>query len=255
MGEEIDNRTEAWLTWLADRSAGDGYTGYDAVGWEASTWVLHSIYEVPGSDPNITHDDLHRQAVENGRTPPAVVGSINLDKVSTVVGNSLGMTVVQPGWARLRWSALAERLSVDVGKSDRPPCHRWLPYRSWPASLIPPDEGSLDEESFRALVEVLAAHAPRGHSTSCVAYYSPLACVGVSNEVFMAGVQLGDVARLVDPEAGRAGTPSNLWPLDRTWMIYTDWDLWGTKVSGSRELIEAVLSVPQLECVSWAPAT
>ena len=28
-------------------------------------------------------------------------------------------------------------------------------------------------------------------------------------------------------------TPSNWRPLDRSWFVYTDWDLWGTKFSGN----------------------
>lgn len=67
----------------------------------------------------------------------------------------------------------------------------------------------------------------------------------------MEEVDLGDVANLVDRAQGRIGTPSNLWPLDRSWMMFTDWDLWGTKVSGPRELMDAIQSAPGLECIDW----
>ena len=50
---------------------------------------------------------------------------------------------------------------------------------------------------------------------------------------------------LVNREEWRSGTPSNLWPEDR-WFVYTGWDLWGTKVSGTSELIEAVAAHAEL---------
>ena len=47
------------------------------------------------------------------------------------------------------------------------------------------------------------------------------------------------------------GTPSNFWPSDRSWFVYTDWDLWGTKVSGPAVLINAIRSDPNLETLDW----
>ncbi len=81
--------------------------------------------------------------------------------------------------------------------------------------------------------------------------YSPLANGGDFDDVFMEEVALGDVANLIDPDQGRIGTPSNLWPIDRSWMVFTDWDLWGTKVSGPRALIDSLRAAPDLECVEW----
>ena len=34
-------------------------------------------------------------------------------------------------------------------------------------------------------------------------------------------------AFLDDPEC--YGSPSNIWPNDHSWFVYTDWDNWGTK--------------------------
>lgn len=62
---------------------------------------------------------------------------------------------------------------------------------------------------------------------------------------------LGDVRTLVEPSDGRVSTPSNWWPLDESWMVYTDWDLWATKVSGPSELITSIESDQDLECTRW----
>lgn len=139
------DRKASWLSWLSSSSNGDtGVTGFDAGGWAASTWVLHFMYESPDRDPNLTYDDLWRTKVASGAAAPLVIGSINLDEVAAVVGNSLGLTSPKPEWVRLRWAELAERLHIELAGNEVPPCWRWFPYRSWPSNLVPPDEGSLD---------------------------------------------------------------------------------------------------------------
>ena len=86
MSETIDSEGKAsWRSWLVELSSGDeGVTGFDAAGWEASTWVLHFMYEAPDRDGCLTHDDVHRDAVRRGIAAPLIVGSVNLDEVSTV---------------------------------------------------------------------------------------------------------------------------------------------------------------------------
>ncbi len=63
--------------------------------------------------------------------------------------------------------------------------------------------------------------------------------------------ELGSVDTLIDPSDGRVGTPSNMWPLNRAWMVYTDWDLWGTKVSGTVVLVEAIVNDDLLDTIDW----
>ena len=253
MSKAIDGEGKAsWRSWLVELSSGgEGVTGFDAAGWEASTWILHFMYEALDRNRRLTHDDVHREAVRRGIAAPLIVGSVNLDEVSTVVGNSSGMSTPDSGWLRLPWRALSERLSIRLGENEFPPCFRWFPYKSWPANLMPPDEGSLDAACLHALVEQLVLFSPHGRATRCIAYYSPLASGGNFYDTWMEEVNLGEVASLVDPARGRVGTPSNLWPIDLSWMMFTDWDLWGTKVSGPRGLIDALESASDLECVTW----
>jgi hypothetical protein len=130
VGRELDETTrEGWLNWLAARSGEDrGVTGFDVVGWPAATWVLHSIYEDP-TDPGVaTHDDVRRAQLASGFESPLVVGSFNLDDVSTVIGSSLGMSErPEPHWTRLRWQDLAARLGVDFASQAYPPGLRSFP--------------------------------------------------------------------------------------------------------------------------------
>ena len=48
----------------------------------------------------------------------------------------------------------------------------------------------------------------------------------------------------------RSGAPTNVWPEDRAWFVYADWDLWATKVSGSPSLIDALRADTILETVT-----
>ena len=49
-------------------------------------------------------------------------------------------------------------------------------------------------------------------------------------------------------------TPSNLWPTDKSWFVYTDWDLMATKVSGPAELVAAIEADDELESLRWEPS-
>ena len=42
-------------------------------------------------------------------------------------------------------------------------------------------------------------------------------------------------------------TPSNIWPADRSWFVYTDYDLWATRISGSQALIDALIEDSEID--------
>ena len=46
-------------------------------------------------------------------------------------------------------------------------------------------------------------------------------------------------------------SPSNIWPEDRSWFVYSDWDLSGTRVSGTAKLIDAVVADLKLETINY----
>ncbi|MDT7767130.1 MAG: hypothetical protein QOI30_115 [Mycobacterium sp.] len=117
---------------------------------------------------------------------------------------------------------------------------------SWPASILPP-QGSLDEESLLALIEVLARYTAPNALRDCGAYYSPVAFMGEGATVY-AG-KLSDIPALVASQHGTAFTPNNIRPADRSWLIYTDYDLEATRVSGSTEVIDAVCADDYLDTV------
>ena len=207
------------------------------------------MYELPGPDVGYTHEDVHQARLAADLEEPHIIGDLDLSEASTVTGGHLGLSGPPPqDWRRLLWHDLSERLGLKLGESEFPPCFRWFPYRSWPASIDPPPEGSLDAASLTALLSILTEFTS---TAECIAAYG-LVAAGASDEIQRCfRGPLPSLPGLVNREEWRIGTPSNFWPDDRSWFVYTDWDLWGTKVSGSSELIEAVAEHAGLETLAW----
>jgi len=240
------------LDWV-DGRAPDGHisTGYDATGWETSIWVLHAMYETEHMPDGVTHDDVDRAERAAHSLPPTMIGALDVGAVldaTTATGVPLGRSAWPGrGWQRLRWTELARRLQVDPFAVDVAPGTRSFPYSSWPVNVRPPAEGSLDREQFLRLVDLLAASTP-ARNVRCVAFYAPCA-VGQYEELVIYEGTLNQVVHLYDDD-DLPGAPSNLWPDERSWFVYTDCDSWATKVSGSAELIGALSTDSQLETVA-----
>ncbi|MFI0960568.1 hypothetical protein ACH4S8_03960 [Streptomyces sp. NPDC021080] len=131
------------------------------------------------------------------------------------------------------------------------PCFHGFP--SWegagvqPGSIEWPAEGGLDRPTWERLIRFLTAHSPQGADTACLAYYNPIITGDFEAKHVRSG-RLGDAQALFDhPDI--LYTPSNLWPADRSWAVFTDYDLWATKVSGPRPLVEALLADTEIEAV------
>jgi hypothetical protein len=114
------------VRWVAERTQGDGATcGYNADGWEASTWILHAMYENPGLPADVTYDDLERALRRarrrrgRRRRRPAVERLIESGQATEILrgaSENLG-----PDWRRLSWRELGARLGRDPLRSAYPP--------------------------------------------------------------------------------------------------------------------------------------
>lgn len=248
---------EEAMAWLADLAPEGSVTGYDAEGWPASTWVLHAMHENRSLDGLGTHDDIHRRRLDAGDVAPLIIGDVNLDEATTVTGTPLGF-MVNPGspWVRVTWADYLARFPDLAGTSEYPPCHRWFPKGSWPVSVSAPPEGSLDQESLAAVLGMLADHSEEGDETRCYAFYASLPAGGDFDSVHLWEGPLRSVEDLISENGGPYDfSPTNLWPVDRSWFVWTDYDLQGTKVSGEPALVDAMKSVRVLECVDWQAET
>ena len=97
---------------------------------------------------------------------------------------------------------------------------------------------------------MLAEHSAQGSDSPCFAFYASLAAGDFDHQTLLSG-PLQAIGELVEGENPYRSTPSNFWPRDRAWFVRTDWDLWATKISGSRTLINALRVEPDLETIDW----
>ncbi|NMO93215.1 hypothetical protein [Actinomycetospora sp. TBRC 11914] len=207
--------------------------------WPAETWVLHGIWEDPEHGPADSLDPELRE------------------RTGLFCSEVTGFASPPPGWRRVRWHELADRLGVPMCGSSRgkpvPPCHHWFPYSSWPATMIQPNEGSLDAPTGNRLISVLAEVTEGGLDAPCIAYYSGAGWpFGEWSQLTLSGplVSVLDAARFSTRDTV---TPDNIWPIDRNWLLTTDYDLWGTRIAGSPEVVHAVETDPKLESVRHPP--
>ena len=267
--EDADRQID-WLfgdTWPS--TTGDA--GFDPVGqWPAALWILHAVYEMDALPDDLTYDDLEKSTRAAGLEEPPLTESdarwAEVTEGAVVVGGGSGYAEkLDPPWRRLSWADLDGRegfaivaLSGESPNMRSEPRSDWsdpaiIPIESrpilrpiaggsWPVSLEPPTEGSLDEESLLALTEVLTRFtAPQA---PCMFYSGFL--IDFDKARVYEGV-LGDLMWFVGPREGRIFTPSNFWPADRSWFVYTDYDLCATRVSGSPELIDALSEADGLD--------
>jgi hypothetical protein len=241
------------IRWLVSSAGGERIAGYELDQWPDSTWVLHAMYESPVLRGLGTHDEWRKRQLAAGAFVPLIVGDSNLDEMGTDTGIGLGY-VARPGkeWGRLSWHDYMQRTRAIGPSCDAPPCFRWFPRGSWPVAIQPPPEGSLDEESFAGLIDVLGRTSGQGTDTECVAYYAPLAAGDFDHPHVWRG-PLRSLPELLEDFGGPYGSsPSNFWCADRSWFVWTDWDLEGTKVSGSHEVVAAVRASDVLETIEWS---
>ncbi|WP_234433705.1 hypothetical protein [Streptomyces rimosus] len=212
------------------------------------------MYEHEQGPADLSYHEHHQAQLANGSIEPHIMAGINLDAETVATGGGLGRAEHPgPGWRRLRWADLARRTDDPIVPDGQLPCYHCFPSAkkdgSWPLSIIPPTEGSTDRETWDRLIALLIEHSPDGADTACLAYYNPLMAPGCDFEnLHVRAGRLGDAAMLYDnPET--EFSPSNLWAADQSWVLCTDYDLWATKVSGPRPLIDALPHDREIEAI------
>jgi hypothetical protein len=101
-------------------------------------------------------------------------------------------------------------------------------------------------------VNLLASVSIDGAEKQCFAYCCPPATT--RTHLDEGTVDEGSVAELasLDDNGGQGGSPTNIWPADRSWFVDTDWDLTGTKVSGATVLMSLLDADSALETFTWS---
>jgi hypothetical protein len=247
----VDHADRSLLAWIYDRAPdAASTTGFDVLGWDASAWILHRMYEHTGVSDETTWDERRKRELATGRVEPEIVGTVNLDETTTLTGVPIGgRAEPAPDWQRLAWTELAQRLGLSFDGARHPPSFRWFPYKSWPIRISPAVEGSMERADLRDLVDVLSHHSSAGLGTKCVCFFAPLASRRSPMNWDELDLRETTLRGLLDVYDESEQSPSNFWPDDQSWFVYTDWDLEGTKVSGTAELIAALVEDARLETI------
>jgi hypothetical protein len=233
---------------LDDASNG---TGFDVRTFAASTWLIHAMYERDMESP-LSHDAREKQQIADGERSPVIINGVDLSAETTSTGVGLGWSRAPSArYKRVRWRDYAERMSVPILRDGYwPGINGLVPGVSgadtWPEGVEPPAEGSIDEESWTELIRVLVAHSSEAAQTKCTAFYTPWT-LSPNDAPFLLSGKLGDAGALIDNPTS-IGSPQNFWPDDLEWFVYTDYDLQASRISGSVQLIAALLADADLDC-------
>ncbi|QSB05154.1 hypothetical protein [Natronoglycomyces albus] len=231
---KVADKSEA--TWLIDL-CGEEDTGFAVPPYPEGLWILHALYEAASEDIISEYQAASKAKKDLDEEPKWICDP-------------------GEGWRRLRWHELSERTGEPVVAQQMQPACRLPSFMAFP-SLIPrsklanhilwPDDGYMDRESFHRLAAVLRRFS--GKETPVFAHYCALFSED-SDFPYVVEARLKDL-ETVETHTFSPG-PANLWPADRSWVVYTDWDLWGTRVTGPPELLKMIVADDFLETV-WLP--
>jgi hypothetical protein len=248
MGESEELRTlpEGWtwkglagpeLAWLGDGFLDDPVDGPLPNSFHESTWILHAQFF----------------------RPPEVAPEPEPDDVDDVPGFGFGAHAPD-GWQRITWAETAARKGVpmqgpagDTGL-EIPPAYCWsallnkndadyvVMHRGiHPKDSLWPTEGSLGKADLEALVPILAAHTG---STRMIGRFWPISS-SLHDEA------LATMLSSMLATGRQEFSPELWWPEDRAWVLWTDYDLMGTRVFGTKDLIDALRASPVVETLDW----
>ncbi|MCP1413673.1 hypothetical protein [Paenarthrobacter sp. A20] len=237
------------LFWPGDDVLASAETAVLPPGCEDSVWILHNQYVCPaGVDP----------------------GSLAWEEIPDIY------TVAPPvEFIRFRWSEVARIKGVPLRGAfwdglEVPPCFRWEAFLGWDeaALVLPgasfvyqPKDATIGQIELEELLPVLQA------ATTSYRLEAVFSAVGraeddIAGQVIGADGYMhrrvfyfntGDLLPALLRRDPPYETPEFWWPEDRSWLVWTDWDLLGSKVFGSKELIEALRRHPELEALDWFP--
>lgn len=232
---------ELVAAWLGDPFLANPDDSLLPPGCSDSTWILHNQYICP--------EGVEVPAYWNDEEDP---------------GQGFGIGSHPPsGWQRLTWHELAAYKGVPLnGPSfhghEVPPCFRWEAslgrvevINGNRVAASAPTEGSLGKGDLENLIPVLAAHTS---STRAEGAFSECDLGARLRD----GTQLAvtfDLTTMLPAMLGETETqftPEYWWPEDRSWVVWTDWDLEGTKVFGSHDLVQSLRNHPNIETLNWS---
>jgi hypothetical protein len=211
-----------------------------AAGYESSVRIHHTIEE----DLSVVD---RAQTWDQAEAESPKTGNAKVDKMLAASTLARGFPDNDFPARRVLWEDLAARYDVPfrpgIVEED---FARVFPGRSWPRYLVGPEEGSLQRHELSELCRCLAETAS---GVPVFAFYWFLATADAGNGDLIYRGSLTGLPALPDRPEVRDGTPTVIWPEDRSWVVHTDWDSCHTVVAGSRGCIDALRMSETLETV------
>jgi hypothetical protein len=237
--------SEGTFDWIIRPLGQDRLLGGMPAPWmPAGVRILHAMWEAPGSTHEVSHHEAHVAAVIAGDLKPDMVGNVDMNTVGRVTGIRLEMERPPRGWRRLWWSEVADRIGIQLDARQGVLEAHLRPFTqegSWPASVLPPPEGTLDTESFTALTQILAGYT-----------HGPTIAYTAKDEWYRdGGFVRGTLDEIVSFSLKRRCSPNNWWPEDHSWLVWSDCDLLTSAVFGSTQLIAAIENNQDLETLPY----
>jgi hypothetical protein len=202
------------------------------------------MWESPAGTTSTSHHQARAEAIAAGEIEPLYIGDMNMEEVGISTGVAGHMEEPPRGWRRLRWSEVATRLGAVLDPTEgvlERQLRGFTVEGSWPISVLPPPEGTLDPLSLRSIADALGY----AHHGGTVAYHT------VDEWYGDGGFSRGDVQDVVRLSFERGHSPNNWWADDRSWLLWTDYDLQTSALFGPPDLIELLKAIPELETLPY----
>jgi hypothetical protein len=214
-------------------------------GSEDSTWILHAQYVCP---IGVNADDLGEFWPGQGFSPRP-----------------------PHGWRRVLWKDVAEAKGVALRgplseRGEAPPCDGWEAVIDGPLfeaatedAFVVPAEGSMSQLELEKLIPILAAQTTTTRMHGVLSYMDSSGYLAVPGDPegiryalsFELPGMVSNLLTVSDPND--RVTPELWWPENRAWLVWSDYDLMGSKIFGSRALIQQVREHPDIETLDWFP--
>lgn len=213
-------------------------------GAEDSTWILHAQYVCPaGSDP----EDIGDVFLGSGFSPKPPAW-----------------------WRRVSWRDVAAATKADlrgpvIDGREFPPSDLWGAVIDRPLfdattedSFLAPSVGSMSQEDLEHLIPILANHTKQTRIFGLPSYMDPEGAIDIGDGGDGRYIFSFDLLNMIkdllnDSDGYESFTPELWWPQDRSWLIWNDYDLMGTKIFGKSSLIQQIRASKNIETLDWFP--
>ncbi len=210
--------------------------------------ILHPIYLDTSKevDEELTWDVAERCDKLRENNVPDPISALVLEKTTLTYGT---LSIGEENAKRIRWKDLADQYGLKFHSEINVSTFTGVfKNSSWPRHILGPDEGQLELGLALALADALK---PFTEGQKCYFGYDLISTKSADRDLLYFG-SLDDIVDTTKLESVW-GSPTYWWPENRKWCVCTSWDLTFTIVGGKRELVNRLISHPEIEAIRVQP--